>query len=279
MEGTSLAYTFDNAKAKERHTTQYFEIAGNRAIYHDGWYARTIHRAPWESKARRALQDNSAWELFDVRSDFSLAHDLAAKNPNVVFHMINSAEADDRASIAAEAKANGLTIPILDDEYQLIGNSLGFTYAGEAVIVDPKKNFEIVYHGPADTIETALSDVVAGKVPAAAEVMASKGTKLVFADRGKEAEFAKISYSNDVVPILMDKCVDCHQPNGIAPWHMTNYQQVKTFAPMIREAIRRDRMPPTRESLGSHHNRRRPDRHTPRASASVGSSGFAAWGP
>jgi len=42
----------------------------------------------------------------------------------------------------------------------------------------------------------------------------------------------------------MAKCVDCHQPNGIAPWHMTNYTQVKTFAPMIREAIRRDRMPP-----------------------------------
>ena len=71
-----------------------------------------------------------------------------------------------------------------------------------------------------------------------------KGTKLVFADRGKQAEFAKISYTNDVVPILKDKCVDCHQPNGIAPWHMTNYTQVKTFAPMIREAIRRDRMPP-----------------------------------
>ena len=72
---------FDDAKAKERHTTQYFEIAGNRAIYHDGWFARTIHRAPWEAKPRRPLQDNSAWELYDVRSDFSLANDLAAKNP------------------------------------------------------------------------------------------------------------------------------------------------------------------------------------------------------
>jgi arylsulfatase len=41
-------YSFEDAKAKERHTTQYFEIAGNRALYHDGWYARTIHRAPWE---------------------------------------------------------------------------------------------------------------------------------------------------------------------------------------------------------------------------------------
>ncbi|HEX9206660.1 MAG TPA: arylsulfatase [Steroidobacteraceae bacterium] len=81
MEGTSLVYTFDDAKAKERHTTQYFEIAGNRAIYHDGWYARTIHRAPWEPKPRRSLEDNSAWELYDVRSDFSLANNLAAKNP------------------------------------------------------------------------------------------------------------------------------------------------------------------------------------------------------
>jgi arylsulfatase len=81
IEGTSLVYSFDDAAAKERHTTQYFEIAGNRAIYHDGWYARTIHRAPWEPKPRRSLEDNSAWELFNVQSDFSLADNLAAKNP------------------------------------------------------------------------------------------------------------------------------------------------------------------------------------------------------
>lgn len=81
MAGTSMAYTFDDAKAKERHTTQYFEVAGNRAIYHDGWFARTIHKAPWESKPRRSLQDDSAWQLYDTRTDFSLANDLAAKNP------------------------------------------------------------------------------------------------------------------------------------------------------------------------------------------------------
>ena len=80
MEGTSLAYTFAGAKAKERHTTQYFEIAGNRAIYHDGWFARTIHKAPWEAKPRHPLQ-HDVWELYDVRSDFSLANDLAAKEP------------------------------------------------------------------------------------------------------------------------------------------------------------------------------------------------------
>ncbi|HQR21399.1 MAG TPA: arylsulfatase, partial [Burkholderiaceae bacterium] len=81
MAGTSLLYSFDDAKAKERHTTQYFEIAGNRAIYHDGWYARTIHKAPWEAKPRRPLQDNSAWQLYDTRSDFSLANDLAKQQP------------------------------------------------------------------------------------------------------------------------------------------------------------------------------------------------------
>jgi arylsulfatase len=81
MAGTSLVYSFEDATAKERHTTQYFEVAGNRAIYHDGWYARTIHKAPWETKPRRTLQDTSAWQLYDVRSDFSLASDLAAQNP------------------------------------------------------------------------------------------------------------------------------------------------------------------------------------------------------
>jgi arylsulfatase len=81
MAGNSLAYSFEDAAAKERRTTQYFEIAGNRAIYHDGWFARTIHKAPWEQKPRRSLQDNSAWELYDVRADFSLSNDLAAKHP------------------------------------------------------------------------------------------------------------------------------------------------------------------------------------------------------
>src|SRR5262245_7892729 len=86
MEGMSLAYTFDNAKAKDRHTTQYFEISGNRAIYHDGWLARTIHRAPWESQGRHTLQTD-VWELYDVRSDFSLADDVAKKSPKKLAEM------------------------------------------------------------------------------------------------------------------------------------------------------------------------------------------------
>jgi hypothetical protein len=177
-----------------------------------------------------------------ARAAAKTAQEIAAKNPNVVFHLINSSIDDTREAIAAEAKEQGITLPLLDDEYQLIGNSLGFTYAGEAVIVSPK-DWKVAFHGPVSALEPALTEVVAGS-PVTKAAVAGKGTKLVFADRGKEAEFAKISYVNEVVPILQDKCVDCHQPNGIAPWQMTNYQVVKGFAPMIREAIRRDRMPP-----------------------------------
>ncbi len=80
MEGVSLAYTFRDGKAKGRHVTQYFEIIGNRAIYHDGWLAGTVHRAPWEAKPRATL-DKDKWELYDTRNDFSLANDLSAKDP------------------------------------------------------------------------------------------------------------------------------------------------------------------------------------------------------
>jgi arylsulfatase len=75
-----MLYTFANAKAPDRHTKQYFEIFGNRAMYHDGWLAGTIHRAAWEFKPRRTLETD-VWELYDTRSDFSLANNLAAKNP------------------------------------------------------------------------------------------------------------------------------------------------------------------------------------------------------
>jgi arylsulfatase len=80
IEGVSMVYTFDQPAAASTHKTQYFEIMGNRAIYNDGWFAGTIHRAPWEQKPRRKLQED-IWELYDAKNDFSLTTDLAASNP------------------------------------------------------------------------------------------------------------------------------------------------------------------------------------------------------
>ena len=80
MQGNSMVYSFNDSHAPDRHLTQYFEILGNRAIYHDGWLAGTIHKAPWELQPRATLS-NDKWELYDTRADFSLVNNLAAANP------------------------------------------------------------------------------------------------------------------------------------------------------------------------------------------------------
>jgi len=80
IEGVSMVYTFAKPMANSRHLVQYFEILGNRGIYADGWFAGTIHRAPWEYKPRAALLDDK-WELYNTKEDFSLANNLAVKNP------------------------------------------------------------------------------------------------------------------------------------------------------------------------------------------------------
>ena len=84
IEGVSMAYTFDkaNADAPSRHTTQYFEMMGDRAIYHDGWIASTkAIRPPWDL-AGPTTQDpaeNVTWELYDLTKDWTQYHDLAAR--------------------------------------------------------------------------------------------------------------------------------------------------------------------------------------------------------
>lgn len=81
IEGTSLVYSFNDATAAERHTVQYFEMFGNRGIYENGWFARTIHRPAWRLKPLHTLQEDE-WQLFDANTDFSLANDVAAQNPD-----------------------------------------------------------------------------------------------------------------------------------------------------------------------------------------------------
>ena len=80
MNGTSMLYSFDDAAAADQHTVQYFEMFGNRAMYKDGWLARTIHKAPWEPHPRRGLTED-IWELYNTNEDFSLYNDLSAENP------------------------------------------------------------------------------------------------------------------------------------------------------------------------------------------------------
>ncbi len=166
-----------------------------------------------------------------------------------VMLLASSAE-DDRAAI--EAATKDLDVPVLDDDLQLVGRSLGVTTATEAFVIKPN-DWTIAYHGPIDasfakggadaSVAAAVDAVIAGEAVAVAHA-GVKGARIAFPDRERAAEFAQISYADDVAPILADKCMACHVEGGMAPFAMANYDVVKGFAPMIREALRTKRMPP-----------------------------------
>jgi len=80
IEGTSMLYAFNNAKAEEQHEIQYFEMFGNRGIYHKGWTAVTKHRTPWDLEAKMPALDDDVWELYEP-GDWSQANDVSKKMP------------------------------------------------------------------------------------------------------------------------------------------------------------------------------------------------------
>ena len=87
IEGTSMLYSFDDADAPERHTTQYFEMFGNRGLYHQGWTAVTKHRTPWaQLDAKVPAFDDDQWELY-AASDWTQANDLAKDRPEKLHEM------------------------------------------------------------------------------------------------------------------------------------------------------------------------------------------------
>jgi arylsulfatase len=97
LDGTSLVYTFDDAKAPNRHTTQYFELVGNRAIYKDGWMASTTPlRLPWVTFGGKADPDDFKWELYNIDEDFSQANDLSERNPAKLKELQNAFEEEAR---------------------------------------------------------------------------------------------------------------------------------------------------------------------------------------
>ncbi len=87
LHGVSMAYAFDDAAAPEARETQYFEMVGNRGIYHKGWTAVTKHRTPWVVTGEMTPFDDDVWELYDTTSDWTQARDLAREQPDRLHHL------------------------------------------------------------------------------------------------------------------------------------------------------------------------------------------------
>ncbi len=128
IEGTSLAYSFDNSGAAETHTVQYFEMFGNRAVYQDGWLARTIHMLPW--KAPWATIQEDKWELYNTKEDFSLANDLAAQNTEKLKAMqeLFMAEAEKYHVLPLDDRRLERTNALLVGRPVLLGDRTSVTY-------------------------------------------------------------------------------------------------------------------------------------------------------
>lgn len=195
IDGVSMVYSFDDATAKDKHTTQYFEMFGNRAIYHDGWLARTIHRAPWEATPRKALKDD-VWELYNTKTDFALTSDLSAKYPKKLKEL--------QTLFMSEAKKNH-ALPIDDRLFERIIAS----NVGRPDIMAGRTSLTLA-HGMAGMSENTFINIKNRSITITAEVEIPENTKangIVLAQGGRFGGWAlyakegKIAYDYNFLGI------------------------------------------------------------------------------
>jgi len=162
IAGVSMRYSFDDADAKERHTTQYNETLGNRSIYHDGWMAAVVHLVTWERPQLRAESfAEDKWELYNMREDFGLSNDLSEKYPKKLEEM--------KALFAKEAVKNGV-FP-MDDRNQV---RLNATVAGRRDVMDGRKELTL-YPGMPGMAENVFIDTKSRSLTITAELEIPKG--------------------------------------------------------------------------------------------------------
>ena len=188
-----------------------------------------------------AFAARDAAVLADAPTYVALQRTYAPKG--VEFLMIDSVLGETREEALPAARMAGIDMPILFDYEQLVGESLGLDRAAETLVIDPR-TWTVAFRGPAGSpsARRALDSLIAGTAISLPAERAP-GDRIEFPMKSTSSK-AAISYAKDVVPIIRDKCVVCHQPGGLGPMTLTSYEQIKAFAPMIREALRTRRMPP-----------------------------------
>jgi len=144
LEGNSLVFAFNDANAPERHKVQYFEMFGNRGIYSDGWFARTIHRAPWKTTGMGPLTDD-VWELYNAKSDFALTNNLASKEPERLKQL--------QAVFMAEAQKYNV-LPIDDRTIERTNPAL----AGRPDVLGDRKSLTL-YEGMEGMLENTFMNI------------------------------------------------------------------------------------------------------------------------
>jgi arylsulfatase A-like enzyme len=134
IQGVSMTYSFEDPAASERRETQYFEMFGNRGIYHKGWTAVTRHRTPWLLTEKAPPFDDDVWELYDTTKDWSQAHDLSKQMPDKLHELqrlwlieatrYNVVPLDDRAAERLIPELAGRPV-VVSGKNQVLANGMG----------------------------------------------------------------------------------------------------------------------------------------------------------
>ncbi len=133
IEGTSMLYSFNDGEAPDHHETQYFEMFGNRGIYHKGWTAVTKHKTPWLLVGEKTVAfDDDVWELYDTTKDWSQAKDLATEMPEKLHEL-------QRLWLIEATRYN--VLPLDDDTARRLNSDL----AGRPVLI--KGNTQLLFAG------------------------------------------------------------------------------------------------------------------------------------
>jgi len=175
IEGVSMAYSFDDGDAAERHETQYFEMLGNRGIFHKGWTAVTKHRTPWETGVvELPAFDDDVWELYDTTTDWTQAKNLASEYPEKLRDLqrlwlieavkYNVLPLDDRFAERANSEIAGRPELIKGSSQVLYG---GMGRLSESSIINYKNKShavtaEIVVPEHADGVIAAVGGLIGG---------------------------------------------------------------------------------------------------------------------
>ncbi len=192
FEGVSLIYAFNEADAADRHTTQYFEMFGNRAIYHDGWVAAAKHRTPWAATADGPL-DQDTWALYHVAEDFSQANDLASENPDKLKEM---------QDLFLEEAIKYDVLPLDDRVYERFNAAI----AGRPDLMGPRTSLT-VYPGMTMMTENAFINVKnrSHTITAEVEIPAGGAEGVILSQGGRFAGWSlymkdgKVSYVHNWV--------------------------------------------------------------------------------
>ena len=210
-----------------------FALLDQDGIYHNmSWYDNNKAVALFVQVNGDSASQASMARLAALRADY--------ESRGVVFMTINPL-GQSRDSVAQEVSALQ-DIPALIDDTQLISEALGIEKSGEVLLFDPSA-FRVMYRGPAgQELESALAATVSGDMPDGI-VLPAQGSSISYPAR--ERNMAQgVSYVNDIAPMFVQHCADCHRDGGIAPFALDSHAMAQGWSPMIREVLMTKRMPP-----------------------------------